>query len=66
MAYDRAAGRAGLDIPITAADFCPEMLAIGRRKAQRAGAADRVEFVEADTQNLPFPEDHFQIECFAP
>jgi demethylmenaquinone methyltransferase/2-methoxy-6-polyprenyl-1,4-benzoquinol methylase len=65
LAYDRAAGRAGLDIPITAADFCPEMLTIGRRKAQRAGAADRVEFIEADTQNLPFPDSYFQIVCVA-
>jgi demethylmenaquinone methyltransferase/2-methoxy-6-polyprenyl-1,4-benzoquinol methylase len=65
LAYDRAAGRAGLDIPITAADFCPQMLAIGRRKAERAGAADRVQFVEADTQKLPFPDSHFQIVCVA-
>lgn len=65
LAYDRAARQAGLDVSITAADFCPEMLAIGQRKAERTGAAERVEFVEADTQQLPFPDDTFQIVCVA-
>src|SRR5437867_1286803 len=52
LAYWRqSAGR----VPIVAADFCFEMLAIGVRKARRAGAAERVRFVEADAQRLPFP-----------
>lgn len=51
--------------PIVAADFCPEMLAIGRQKALRAGAAERITFVEADAQQLPFPDDQFQIVSVA-
>jgi demethylmenaquinone methyltransferase / 2-methoxy-6-polyprenyl-1,4-benzoquinol methylase len=58
LAYDRAAGG---NLPVVGADFCPEMLALAARKADRAGAAGRVTFVEADAQDLPFPADHFQL-----
>jgi demethylmenaquinone methyltransferase/2-methoxy-6-polyprenyl-1,4-benzoquinol methylase len=51
--------------PVVAADFCPEMLEIGRVKGERAGAGESVEFVEADTQALPFEEDRFQIVSVA-
>lgn len=51
--------------PIIAADFCPQMLDIGRRKCRRAGAAERVAFVEADAQRLPFADDTFEIVCVA-
>ena len=62
LAYDRAArGRT----PIVAADFCGEMLTIGRKKAARAGADERVTFLEADAQSLPFDSDAFQIVCVA-
>ncbi len=58
LTYDRAAkGK----VPIVAADFCHEMLVRGIAKAAKAGAADRVQFVEADAQHLPFPDDTFQI-----
>jgi len=62
LAYDRAASG---KVPIVATDFCPEMLAIGEQKTRRAGTGDRVSFVEADTQQLPFPDDHFQIVSVA-
>jgi demethylmenaquinone methyltransferase/2-methoxy-6-polyprenyl-1,4-benzoquinol methylase len=62
FAYDRAArGR----VPIIAADFCHEMLAIGRQKGIAAGTSDRVTFVEADAQALPLASDAFQIVCVA-
>jgi demethylmenaquinone methyltransferase/2-methoxy-6-polyprenyl-1,4-benzoquinol methylase len=60
LAYDRAAGGR---TPIVAADFCHEMLAIGRQKAERAGAESRVTFIEADAQSLPLPTGAFQIVC---
>jgi demethylmenaquinone methyltransferase / 2-methoxy-6-polyprenyl-1,4-benzoquinol methylase len=62
LAYDRAAGGR---VPIVAADFCHEMLAIGRKKAEQAGAEGRITFVEADAQSLPLPTDAFQIVCVA-
>ena len=62
LAYDKAAGA---KTPIIAADFCHEMLAIGRKKSQAAGADSRVTFIEADAQALPLPSDTFQIVCVA-
>lgn len=62
LAYDRAAQG---NTPIVAADFCHEMLAIGRQKARRARADGRITFVEADTQSLPLASDAFQIVCVA-
>lgn len=50
---------------IVAADFCHEMLAIGRRKAHAAAEGSRLTFLEADAQCLPLPSDHFQIVCVA-
>jgi demethylmenaquinone methyltransferase/2-methoxy-6-polyprenyl-1,4-benzoquinol methylase len=62
LAYDRAAcGRT----QIVAADFCHEMLVIGRQKASRAGAESRIAFIEADAQSLPLPSEAFQIVCVA-
>jgi demethylmenaquinone methyltransferase/2-methoxy-6-polyprenyl-1,4-benzoquinol methylase len=51
--------------PVVAADFCPEMLAIGRQKAARAGLSDRITFVEADAQRLPFGDEQFQLVTIA-
>jgi demethylmenaquinone methyltransferase/2-methoxy-6-polyprenyl-1,4-benzoquinol methylase len=50
---------------IIAADFCHEMLVIGRRKAASAGFADRVRFLEADAEHLPFADDTFQLVSVA-
>jgi demethylmenaquinone methyltransferase/2-methoxy-6-polyprenyl-1,4-benzoquinol methylase len=62
LAYDRAsAGR----VPIIGADFCPEMLLRASRKTARRQASDRVRYLEADAQRLPFPDSHFQITTVA-
>jgi demethylmenaquinone methyltransferase / 2-methoxy-6-polyprenyl-1,4-benzoquinol methylase len=62
LAYDRAAaGR----VKIVGADFCHEMLEIGRRKADAAGVDGRITFLEADAQWLPLPADAFQIVAVA-
>ena len=58
LELDRAAkGRC----PVTGSDFVPEMLAIAGKKAAKRKAADRVTFVQADAQALPFPDDHFDL-----
>jgi demethylmenaquinone methyltransferase/2-methoxy-6-polyprenyl-1,4-benzoquinol methylase len=62
LAYDRATGR---NTPILAADFCHEMLVLGRQKARQASADGRVTFIEADALSLPFPTAAFQIVCVA-
>src|SRR6476619_1144034 len=60
LAYDRAAeGR----VPIVGADFCHPMLVRAVAKTARRGASERIRYVEADAQRLPFPDDTFQITC---
>jgi len=53
------------DVPVVAADFCPEMLEMGREKSERLGKGEQIEFIEADTTDLPFPDDRFQIVSVA-
>jgi demethylmenaquinone methyltransferase/2-methoxy-6-polyprenyl-1,4-benzoquinol methylase len=62
LAYDRAAGGV---VPVVGADFCREMLVRASDKAERRGASERVRFVEADAQRLPFPDDTFQLTAVA-
>jgi demethylmenaquinone methyltransferase/2-methoxy-6-polyprenyl-1,4-benzoquinol methylase len=58
LAYDRAAsGR----VPIFGADFCHPMLVRAVAKTQKRHAGQRIRYLEADAQKLPFPDDHFQI-----
>jgi demethylmenaquinone methyltransferase/2-methoxy-6-polyprenyl-1,4-benzoquinol methylase len=52
-------------VPILGADFCLPMLLPARAKTARRGAADRIRFVEADAQRLPFPTDTFQLTVVA-
>src|SRR6476661_6358002 len=42
---------------ILVADVNPEMLAVGRRRATAARLAKRIDFVEANAEELPFPGD---------
>ncbi|MCX7394862.1 MAG: class I SAM-dependent methyltransferase [Planctomycetales bacterium] len=68
LAYWRAGNRT---IPIEATDFTPEMLRLAEIKRDRqsaklpAGNAGTLNFTEADTQTLPFENDHFQIVSVA-
>lgn len=57
----RAKGRA----PVVAADFCDQMLDIARRKQRQVSHGDRITFVQADAQDLPFEPDTFQIVSVA-
>jgi demethylmenaquinone methyltransferase/2-methoxy-6-polyprenyl-1,4-benzoquinol methylase len=50
---------------IVAADFCREMLEIGRQKQARSGIGNELTFVEADAQNLPFEDGRFAIVSVA-
>jgi len=62
LAYDRAArGR----VAIVGADFCHEMLRRAEAKSRRKKAEQRIRFLEADAQQLPFAGDMFQIACVA-
>jgi demethylmenaquinone methyltransferase/2-methoxy-6-polyprenyl-1,4-benzoquinol methylase len=56
--------RAGADVPVIGADFCFDMLAIGHQKSAQNRQSD-VHYLEADTQRLPFPDNHFQCVTVA-
>jgi demethylmenaquinone methyltransferase / 2-methoxy-6-polyprenyl-1,4-benzoquinol methylase len=62
LAYDRAAGGR---VAIIGADFCHPMLVRAVAKARRRGAAQRIRCLEADAQQLPFPDNRFQITTVA-
>ncbi|HEY2783719.1 MAG TPA: bifunctional demethylmenaquinone methyltransferase/2-methoxy-6-polyprenyl-1,4-benzoquinol methylase UbiE [Fimbriiglobus sp.] len=62
FAFDRAAKGT---TSIVGADFCHEMLVRAAAKAAKLGVAERVTFVEADAQDLPFPTGTFQIVAVA-
>jgi demethylmenaquinone methyltransferase / 2-methoxy-6-polyprenyl-1,4-benzoquinol methylase len=49
---------------IIGADFCPEMLEIAEQKRDRR-ANWKISFVEADAQQLPFPDDTFAVVSVA-
>lgn len=51
--------------PVVGADFCHPMLVIAREKVRRSGAGGSVSLVEADAQQLPFPDGTFQIVSVA-
>ncbi len=62
LAYYRATGGKA---QIIGADFCHEMLEIGRKKAAKSGADRAVTFIEADAQQVPLESDQFEIVCVA-
>jgi demethylmenaquinone methyltransferase/2-methoxy-6-polyprenyl-1,4-benzoquinol methylase len=62
LAYHRAGHGAS---PVVATDFCHEMLALGVRKVEKAGASGNITLVEADTQRLPLPSDTFGVVTVA-
>lgn len=70
LAYAKASG---YQVPIVATDFCHEMLVPAQKKAAKAlerrarnhEIPASIHFLEADTQQLPFPDDHFQLVTVA-
>jgi demethylmenaquinone methyltransferase/2-methoxy-6-polyprenyl-1,4-benzoquinol methylase len=62
LAYWKASGRSAR---IVATDFCHPMLVLANGKGRRAGAELHISWLEADTQQLPFADDMFQIVCVA-
>lgn len=62
LAYDRAAKG---QLPIVGTDFCLPMLKRARTKAEAKKAGERIRFLEADTQRLPFGDGEFQLVTVA-
>jgi demethylmenaquinone methyltransferase / 2-methoxy-6-polyprenyl-1,4-benzoquinol methylase len=53
------------DADVLVADVNPEMLAVGRRRAAAVRAQKRVGFVDANAEDLPFPENRFDVVTIA-
>ena len=50
---------------VTLADINPAMLEAGRARLADRGIAGNVEFVQADAERLPFPDNHFDCVTIA-
>lgn len=61
MLSKRVAGR----VEVVGSDFCAPMLAIAQEKHQRQIPDAPVKFLEADSQDLPFPDQSFQAVTVA-
>jgi demethylmenaquinone methyltransferase/2-methoxy-6-polyprenyl-1,4-benzoquinol methylase len=59
--YKRTKG----EVPIVASDFTREMLDVGEVKKAKFGCNGNITFVEADAQQLPFEDNHFQLVTVA-
>jgi len=61
-AFAAKVGAGGL---VTVADINAAMLEVGRGRLADRGLAGNVEFVQADAENLPFPDNHFDCISIA-
>ncbi len=57
--------KTGGQAPIVGADFCREMLDLAEQKKGRCCPEAPLTFIEADSQELPFTDDHFEIVSVA-
>ena len=57
--------RVGRRGQVVIADINSSMLEVGRGRLADRGFAGNVDFVQANAENLPFPEDHFDRVCIA-
>ncbi len=51
--------------PVVGTDFCAPMLDLARKKQAKQHAAADLQFIEADSQELPFPDHYFQAVTVA-
>jgi demethylmenaquinone methyltransferase/2-methoxy-6-polyprenyl-1,4-benzoquinol methylase len=61
----RALRRGGPGVHVTLFDINPAMLEVGRARTQEAGFAPRVEIVEGNAEELPFPDASFDAVTIA-
>lgn len=61
----RFAARVGQTGKVVLADINEAMLAVGRARLADRGIAGNVEFVQADAEALPFPDQSFDCVCIA-
>jgi demethylmenaquinone methyltransferase / 2-methoxy-6-polyprenyl-1,4-benzoquinol methylase len=61
----RIAAKARADAKIVVLDINADMLEVGRDRAQKRGLEERLEFVEANAESLPFPDADFDAYTIA-
>lgn len=61
----RVVGAGGAGTQAVVADINREMLAVGRERAEKRGLSDRVEFVDANAESLPFADASFDAVTIA-
>ncbi|MGE0626923.1 MAG: bifunctional demethylmenaquinone methyltransferase/2-methoxy-6-polyprenyl-1,4-benzoquinol methylase UbiE [Hyphomicrobiaceae bacterium] len=61
----KALERGGRGCTAVLCDISEEMLAVGRRKVERAGLTDRVSIVQGNAEALPFPDHSFDAYTIA-
>ena len=52
-------------ITVTGIDFARPMLEVGRRKILEKGLSERIQLLEADACDLPFPDSSFDVSAVA-
>ena len=52
-------------VTVTGADFCPEMVALGKEKVAASPYARRIDFTVAPCEDLPFPDKTFDSVTIA-
>jgi len=55
----------GKDGQVILADINDSMLKVGRTKLQDSGIVDNVDYVQANAEELPFPDNHFDLVTIA-
>ena len=61
----RAVRAGGSGTSAVICDISPQMLAVGRRRVEGAGLADRITLVEGNAETLPFPSRSFDAYTIA-
>ena len=61
----RVAEAGGPGADVTVADINAEMLAVGRERAAKRGFDSQIEFIEANAEELPFPDKSFDAYTIA-
>lgn len=61
----RVVGAGGAGTQAVVADINREMLAVGRERAEKRGLSDKVEFVDANAESLPFADSSFDAVTIA-
>ncbi|WP_374545148.1 bifunctional demethylmenaquinone methyltransferase/2-methoxy-6-polyprenyl-1,4-benzoquinol methylase UbiE [Rhodoblastus sp.] len=61
----RVARAGGPKTEVTVLDINPDMLSVGRERAEKNGLARQLKFVEANAEDLPFPDAQFDAYTIA-